>query len=103
MSRFDDKVAVITGGSSGMALATAQLLAHQGPHVYTTGRRPDVLDKAAAEIGHHATTIQGDATDLADLDHLHDTVRAGHGRLDVLFARAGDGGLGEPLDNMARV
>jgi NAD(P)-dependent dehydrogenase (short-subunit alcohol dehydrogenase family) len=103
MSRFDDKVAVITGGSSGMALATAKLLAHQGAHVYTTGRRPDVLDEAVAEIGQRATGIQGDAAGLADLDHLYDTVRAGHGRLDVLFASAGDGGLGEPLDNMAQV
>ena len=57
MQRFDDKVAVITGGSSGMALATAKLLAHQGAHVYITGRRSDVLDKAVAEIGHHATGI----------------------------------------------
>jgi NAD(P)-dependent dehydrogenase (short-subunit alcohol dehydrogenase family) len=100
MPRFEDKVAVITGGSSGMALATAKLLAHQGAHVYITGRRPDVLDKAVAEIGHHATGIQSDAANLADLDRLYDTVRAGHGKLDVLFASAGDGGLGEPLDNV---
>jgi NAD(P)-dependent dehydrogenase (short-subunit alcohol dehydrogenase family) len=83
MSRFNDKVAVITGESSGMALATAKLLAHQAAHVYTTGRRPDVLDKAVAEIGQRATTIQGDAANLTD---LYDTVRAGHGKLDVLFA-----------------
>jgi len=100
MSRFDDKVAVITGGSSGMALATAKLLAHQGAHVYITGRRADVLDTAVAEIGHQATGIQGNAANLADLDDVYDTVRAGHGKLDVLFASAGDGGLGEPLENV---
>jgi NAD(P)-dependent dehydrogenase (short-subunit alcohol dehydrogenase family) len=100
MSRFDDKVAVITGGSSGMALATAKLLAHRGAHVYITGRRPDVLDKAVVEVGPRATGIQGDAANLSDLDHLYDTVRAEHGRLDVLFASAGGGGLGEPLGSV---
>ena len=100
MPRFEGKVAVITGGSSGMALATAKLLAHQGAHVYITGRRPDVLDQAVDEIGVRATGIEGDAANLADLDRLYATVRAGHGKLDVLFASAGGGGLGEPLDSV---
>jgi NAD(P)-dependent dehydrogenase (short-subunit alcohol dehydrogenase family) len=91
-------VAVITGGSSGMALATAKVLAAEGAQVYVTGRRADTLDQAVAAIGERATGIQGDAADPDHLDRLFDTVRDRHGSLDVLFASAGDGNLQEPLE-----
>jgi NAD(P)-dependent dehydrogenase (short-subunit alcohol dehydrogenase family) len=98
MTRFANKVAVITGGSSGMALATAKTLADQGAQVYVTGRRADTLNQAVAAIGERATGIQGDAADLDHLDRLFETVRDRHGHLDVLFASAGDGNLQEPLE-----
>ena len=97
MGKLDGKVAVITGATSGMALATARLFVAEGAHVYLTGRRKDRLDAAVAELGSAATGVQGDSGSLDDLDRLAETVRAGHGRLDVLFASAGIGELTEPL------
>jgi NAD(P)-dependent dehydrogenase (short-subunit alcohol dehydrogenase family) len=76
MSHLAGKVAVITGGSSGIGLATAKRFAHEGAYVFITGRRASELDKAKAEIGKNVTTVQGDVTNLADLDRLYDTVKA---------------------------
>lgn len=96
MGKLNGKVAVVTGGNSGIGLATAKRFADEGAHVYITGRRLDELKKAAAEIGPQATPVQGDVTKLQDLDRLIETVRDGHGRIDVLFANAGLGQV-EPL------
>ncbi len=70
MRKLEGKVAVITGGSSGIGLATAQLFAAEGAHVFITGRRQSELDAAVKQIGKNATGIQGDASNLADLDRL---------------------------------
>ncbi len=90
-SRLAGKVAVVTGGSSGIGLATAKRFAAEGAHVFITGRRKKELDAAAAEIGRDATAVVGDVANLADLDRLFETVRRTKGRVDVLFANAGTG------------
>jgi len=90
-NRLAGKVAVVTGGSSGIGLATAKRFAAEGAHVFITGRRKKELDAAAAEIGRSATAVVGDVANLADLDRLYETVRKQKGRLDVLFANAGGG------------
>ncbi len=95
--KLADKVAVVTGATSGMALAAAKALSDEGAHVYITGRRAEMLQRAAAEIGPNVTPVQADSGDLAALDRLAETVRQGHGRVDVLFASAGYGGGGQPL------
>ncbi|MCW2239962.1 SDR family NAD(P)-dependent oxidoreductase [Azospirillum canadense] len=92
-NRLNGKVAVITGATSGIGLATAKLFAAEGAHVYITGRRQDVLDRAVAEIGDRATGVQADSSRGADLDRLFAQVKAKHGRLDVLFANAGGGSM----------
>jgi NAD(P)-dependent dehydrogenase (short-subunit alcohol dehydrogenase family) len=89
MAKLDGKVAVITGGSTGIGLATARRFVEEGAHVYITGRRQAELDHACAEIGSNVTAVQGDVASLADLDRLYETVRAEHGVLDILFANAG--------------
>jgi NAD(P)-dependent dehydrogenase (short-subunit alcohol dehydrogenase family) len=97
MTKLDGKVAVITGATSGMALAAATLFVAEGAHVYITGRRKDKLDEAVAAIGRNVTGIGGDAGNPRDLDVLVEVVRAGHGRVDVIFASAGIGTVEEPL------
>lgn len=89
VTRFENKVVVVTGGSEGIGLATARQFASEGAKVYITGRRQDRLDEAAREIGNGAIGIQGDAANLGDLDRLYDRVRRDHGKLDVVFANAG--------------
>jgi NAD(P)-dependent dehydrogenase (short-subunit alcohol dehydrogenase family) len=89
MSKLNGKVAVITGGSSGIGLASAKLFVEEGAHVYITGRRQAELDKAVAAIGRNVTAVQGDAASLEDLDRLYRLVREIHGRVDVVFANAG--------------
>ena len=90
--KLHNKVALVTGGNSGIGLATARRFAAEGAHVYITGRRQAELDKAVELIGKQsATAVQGDVSNLADLDRLFDTIKQGHGRLDVLFANAGAG------------
>jgi NAD(P)-dependent dehydrogenase (short-subunit alcohol dehydrogenase family) len=84
-------VALVTGGNGGLGLATAQRFAAEGAHVLVTGRRKPELDAAAAQIGGGAVGVQGDVSNLADLDRLYDTIRQQAGRLDVLFANAGLG------------
>lgn len=91
MGKLDGKVAVITGGSRGMALESAKLFMEEGAYVFITGRRQDALDAAVREIGKNVTGVQGDAANLADLGRLFDTVKREKGSLDVLFASAGTG------------
>lgn len=98
MGKLEGKVAVITGGSSGLALASAKLFVQEGAHVFITGRRQSVLDEAVASIGRNVTGVQGDAANLDDLDRLFEIVRREKGSLDVVFASAGmaePGRLGE--------
>src|SRR4051812_35048061 len=91
MGKLDGKVAVITGGNSGMGLATARRFVAEGAYVFITGRRQAELDKAVERIGKDVTAVQGDVSNLADLDRLYDTVKEEKGRVDVLFANAGAG------------
>lgn len=87
--RFEDKVVVITGGSDGIGLASAQHFAAEGALVYITGRRQALLDEAVNQIGHGAVGVQGDVTNIADLTRLYERVKADRGRVDVVFANAG--------------
>jgi len=89
--KLEGKVAVITGGNSGIGLATAQCFADEGAHVFITGRRRAELDQAVKQIGHAAVGVQGDVAKMADLDRLYATVKQQEGRIDVLFANAGGG------------
>ncbi len=91
MGKLDGKVAVITGGSSGLAFASAQLFVEEGAYVFITGRRQDTLDQAVELIGRNVTGVQGDAANLEDLDRLFETVKREKGSIDVLYASAGTG------------
>jgi NAD(P)-dependent dehydrogenase (short-subunit alcohol dehydrogenase family) len=93
MKRLDGKVAVITGGNSGIGLATAQRFVEEGAYVFITGRRQGEIDTAIRQIGKSITGIQGDVSNLADLDRLYATVKGQKGRIDILFANAGIGEL----------
>jgi NAD(P)-dependent dehydrogenase (short-subunit alcohol dehydrogenase family) len=90
MSKLKGKVAVITGGTTGIGLATAKLFVSEGAYVFITGRRQKELDEAVKGIGNNVTGIRGDVASLADLDRLYDAVRA-KGRIDIVFANAGIG------------
>ncbi len=91
MSKHAGKIAVITGANSGIGLATAQRLANEGAYVFVTGRRQSELDAAVKLIGKNVTAVQGDVSNLADLDRLYATVKQQKGRIDILFANAGLG------------
>ena len=91
--RLKGKIALVTGGSSGIGLATAKQFAHEGATVYVTGRRQAELDEAVRLIGFGATGVQGDISNLKDLDQLYAQIEREQGRLDVLFANAGGGGF----------
>lgn len=91
MGKLDGKVAVITGGTSGMALAGAKLFVEEGAHVFITGRRTDALDDAVTAIGRNVTGVQADSANLDDLDRLFETVRQEKGSIDVLWTSAGGG------------
>src|ERR1700760_4395991 len=93
MGKLEGKVAVITAATSGMALATARLFVEEGAYVFITGRRKEKLDEAVKLIGKNVTGVQGDASNLADLDRLYDTVKREKGKIDILFASAGRGEL----------
>jgi NAD(P)-dependent dehydrogenase (short-subunit alcohol dehydrogenase family) len=93
MGKLSGKVAVITGGNSGIGLATAKRFVEEGAQVVITGRRKKELDEAAAQIGKNVTAVQGDLSRLEDLDRLYATVREKHGHIDVLFANAGLGSV----------
>jgi NAD(P)-dependent dehydrogenase (short-subunit alcohol dehydrogenase family) len=96
MGRLEGKIAVVTGANSGIGLASAKRFVAEGAHVYITGRRQEELDKAVEAIGAGVTAVQGDVSNLDDLDRLFAMVGSGHGRVDVLMANAGLGAL-EPL------
>lgn len=89
MLRLQDKVAVVTGGSSGLGLATAQRFAREGAFVYITGRRQDELDLAVALIGDRAAAVRGDVQNVLDIDRLYDRIKGEKGRIDILVANAG--------------
>lgn len=91
MGKLEGKIAVVTGGTSGMALASAKRFVEEGAYVFVTGRRQSALDDAVAQIGRNVTGVQGDAANLDDLDRLFDTVRREKGSIDVLYASAGTG------------
>jgi len=91
MKRLEGKVAVVTGGSSGIGLATAQRFVEESAYVFITGRRQNELDEAVKAIGNNVTGIQGDISNFADLDRLYDTVKQEKGQIDILFANAGSG------------
>ena len=95
MGKLDGKVAVITGATSGMALAGAKLFVEEGAHVFISGRRQDALDEAVERIGRNVTGVRGDSADLDDLDRLFETVRQEKGAIDVLWASAGGGEEGK--------
>jgi NAD(P)-dependent dehydrogenase (short-subunit alcohol dehydrogenase family) len=91
VGKLDGKVAVITGATSGMALAGAKLFVDEGAHVFISGRRKDALDEAVELIGRNVTGVQADSADLDDLDRLFETVKEEKGVVDVLWANAGMG------------
>jgi NAD(P)-dependent dehydrogenase (short-subunit alcohol dehydrogenase family) len=88
-TKLKGKIAVVTGGSAGIGLGTAKLFAAEGARVFITGRRQVELDRAVAEIGHGAVALQADAASLSDIDRVYASVKAGAGRIDVLFVNAG--------------
>ena len=91
MGKLDGKVAVITGGSSGIGLATVRRFMEEGAHVVITGRKEEELTKAAAILKGNLTSIAGDVSRLEDLDRLYAVVKEKHGHIDILFANAGAG------------
>jgi NAD(P)-dependent dehydrogenase (short-subunit alcohol dehydrogenase family) len=91
MSKLEGKIAVITGGNSGIGLATAQRFVAEGAYVFITGRRQGELDAAVKQIGKGVTAVQGDVSNLADLDRLYAVVKQQKGHIDILFANAGTG------------
>ena len=88
IKKLQGKMAVITGGTSGIGLATAKLFVNEGAYVFITGRRQKELDTAVQAIGRNVTGVQGDVARLADLDRLYEAVKT-KGRIDVVFANAG--------------
>src|SRR5947199_3443585 len=91
MAKLEGKVAVVTGGNSGIGLATAKKFVAEGAHVFITGRRQAELDAAVSQIGKNVSGVQGDVSNLSDLDRLYATAKQQKGRVDVLFANAGLG------------
>jgi NAD(P)-dependent dehydrogenase (short-subunit alcohol dehydrogenase family) len=89
MAKLDGKIALVTGGNSGIGLATAKRLVAKGAYVFITGRREAELSAAVKEIGRNVTGVQGDVSNLADLDRLVARIKQEKGRLDVVFANAG--------------
>src|SRR5713101_5773562 len=89
MGKLEGKIALITGGNSGIGLATAKQFVHEGAYVFITGRREPELAGAVKEIGINVSGVQGDVSDLDDLDRLFAQINREKGRLDVVFANAG--------------
>ncbi len=90
-NRFENKVVVVTGGTSGIGLAAAKAFAAEGASVFVTGRRQETLDAAVKAIGGRVTGVRGDMAKLADIDRLYDAVQQKHAQIDVVFANAGGG------------
>jgi NAD(P)-dependent dehydrogenase (short-subunit alcohol dehydrogenase family) len=91
MKNLEGKIAVVTGGSSGIGLATAKRFVDEGAHVVITGRREKELKEASTFIERNVTTVVGDVSRLEDLDRLYAVVKEKHGHIDILFANAGAG------------
>jgi NAD(P)-dependent dehydrogenase (short-subunit alcohol dehydrogenase family) len=89
--KLEGKIAVITGGTEGIGLATAKLFVREGAYVFITGRRQKELDEAVKAIGTNVSGVQGDVAQVADLDRLYETVSRVKGRVDIIFANAGVG------------
>jgi NAD(P)-dependent dehydrogenase (short-subunit alcohol dehydrogenase family) len=89
MGKLEGKIALITGGNSGIGLATAKQFVNEGAHVFITGRRDPELAAAVKEIGRNVTGVQGDVSNLGDLDRLFAQIKREKGRLDIVFANAG--------------
>ena len=89
MAKLDGRVALVTGGTSGIGLAAAKALAAEGAHIYITGRRERELVAAVEEIGRNASGVRGDVSNVDDLERLYAQIRDEKGRLDILFANAG--------------
>jgi NAD(P)-dependent dehydrogenase (short-subunit alcohol dehydrogenase family) len=89
MGKLQGKVAVVTGGTEGIGLATAKLFVEEGAFVFITGRRQKELDEAVKAIGANVSGVRGDVAKSADLDHLYETVSEVKGRIDIVFANAG--------------
>src|SRR5271156_4483607 len=89
MGALEGKVAVITGGNSGIGLATAKRFVEEGAYVFITGRRQSNLDQAVQQVGSNVTGVQGDVAKLADLDRLFERIKQEKGKLDIVFANAG--------------
>ena len=88
--KLEKKIAVVTGGTSGIGLAAARLFIEEGAFVFLTGRRQSELDDAVTELGENAVGIRADSSDLADLDRLFQSIAETKGRIDILFANAGN-------------
>jgi NAD(P)-dependent dehydrogenase (short-subunit alcohol dehydrogenase family) len=89
MGKLDGKITLITGGSSGIGLATAKRFVNEGAYVFITGRRDAELAAAVKEVGHDVTGVRGDVSNLSDLDRLFEQIRREKGKLDIAFANAG--------------
>lgn len=100
MTKLKGKVAVIIGGTTGMALETAKLFVEEGAYVFVTGRRQDVIDDAVKEIRRNVRGVQGDIANPEDLDRLFETVLEEKGQIDVLFISAGSGHMGQFVTNV---
>lgn len=90
-ARFSNKVVIVTGGTSGIGLATAKAFASEGAHVFITGRRQAALDDALRQLGDNVTGVRGDMSQLADIDRLYEAVQQRHSHIDAIFANAGGG------------
>src|SRR5258708_26129905 len=91
--KLEGKIAVITGGTEGIGLATAKLFVKEGAYIFITGRRQKELDEAVKAISTNVSGVQGDVAQLADLDRLYETVSKAKGRIDIVFAHAGASGF----------
>ncbi|MBZ5602071.1 MAG: SDR family oxidoreductase [Acidobacteriia bacterium] len=100
MKKLEGKVAVITGSTSGLALATAKLFVAEGSYVFISGRRQKELDEAVKAIGSNVTGVQSDSSKLSDLDRLFETVMKQKAQIDILYASAGRGDFNVPLGSI---
>jgi NAD(P)-dependent dehydrogenase (short-subunit alcohol dehydrogenase family) len=101
MGKLEGKIAVITGATSGMALATARLFVEEGAYVFISGRREAQLDAAVKQIGKNVTGVKGDAGNLADLDRLYEAVRVEKGHVDIVYASAGVSDRNVPVGSIS--